>query len=1227
MTAAASSTPISVDYTGRDYYAIRTELIKRVQERVPDWQGTDPNDFGLALIEAFAYMGDLVNYYIDRVANETYLLTATQRESLLNLAATYGYRPANYVSATTDLTITSSYGYRGDIGGAIIETGTFTATAATGNGSVVTYTCANTFVTGEVVTITGFSSSSFNLSSATITAATATTFQVAAAVSGTASGTGTVSLGNYAKVIVPNNNTFTTSATPPTGYYNKVVVNSMPDEADGFVGSRAVKYKSSAFNGTFPVSYVGYDNFGKNVVWYRPMAQVSNVAATTTTSTATVTAASADGTTVTYTAVNSFLSGESVTITGLSTTAFNLTSVIIDTATSTQFTVKNAATGTAVTGASGVATATDLGFTVSLSDTNRTLAPQVGQRVHLRNVSVISGANYNGIWVVNSVIDETPTTPLQVTFRTAHVDSITSFSTAASISKAVVTTDGNYIMYSAWNGFVTGETVSITGSATAAFNLSNKVITSRKNVEAIVSRTSLSSSVPTYFVSVPFAAGDFVTIRGISSVGNETAQSDLGYNLTDQVISSVASVTSTINSVVGASPTSERITYQTASAHSFSVGDYVTMTGIANTADSTTSRTDVYNLSAAKILSVPNTTSFVVQGYWTQSFNSAGSSSPTATLYSFTLSSATVSGTYLTTGSAVSEYFQIAKPSGFSGTWTTSTNALATPVVGGTYSSGGELVYAQIPTLVTSGPYVTAIGSTTVPKGTQVSTNVTVEGVTKQVIFSTLSDVAVPYQSTATVSSRHGEDITLRTENAAVTASKPYDIAGELLGYSDGSADQSFALKEVEVSTRDVRVFVDNGVAWEEWAQVEHVNDYPASSQVFQVDVLASEEVRVVFGDGISGQIPPKESGIKAAYFAGGGVVGNVASYSLTTWESVLGNDASIIKNDMTVTNYTAAVGGANPESNDSIRYNAPKALRALNRAVTLEDFANIALAVDGVVKANAVANSRSSVTVYIAPSSVDETTPGVDLNGYPTTSMSQYISYVSSYLASKKQIGTTVTVLEPVYTPVHVELQYSLLPQYNSGLVETAIKNAILADFSYDNLDFGDVITPEEVEFKIRQVDGVSNAKITGLYRDGGSGRNSLIGDPYEIFVFSGDDIGISANKTAAILNTPVVVTAYNSSGTSLGNGTISPTVNGGVFSYTLSLPFTTSTLTVSAATTDSTASVSVNDNVASYNSGTGAYTVTGLPVPSSAMIISVTAQDGVTVNSYKFKVSVATS
>jgi Baseplate J-like protein len=135
-----SNIPVSIDYTGRDYYSLRDSLISRIQSRIPEWTASDPADFGVALVEAFAYLGDLISYYIDRTANETFLETAVQRQSILNIAQTYGYIPAGYRQAAVnvtfnntsdaDITIPAGTVLTGDVAiGDVVETIYFTTDA------------------------------------------------------------------------------------------------------------------------------------------------------------------------------------------------------------------------------------------------------------------------------------------------------------------------------------------------------------------------------------------------------------------------------------------------------------------------------------------------------------------------------------------------------------------------------------------------------------------------------------------------------------------------------------------------------------------------------------------------------------------------------------------------------------------------------------------------------------------------------------------------------------------------------------------------------------------------------------------------------------------------------------------------------------------------------------------------------------------------------------------
>jgi hypothetical protein len=80
-----------------------------------------------------------------------------------------------------------------------------------------------------------------------------------------------------------------------------------------------------------------------------------SIKSTTPTLAATVTAASASAGVITYTANNTFLLGNVVNIAGLSTTAFNISGAVITEVTSTYFKISSAATGAAVTSATGTA--------------------------------------------------------------------------------------------------------------------------------------------------------------------------------------------------------------------------------------------------------------------------------------------------------------------------------------------------------------------------------------------------------------------------------------------------------------------------------------------------------------------------------------------------------------------------------------------------------------------------------------------------------------------------------------------------------------------------------------------------------------------------------------------------------------------------------------------------------------------------------------------------------
>lgn len=101
--ATAPLLPV-IDYTSRDYEGIRADLIRLIRARIPTWTAENPSDFGVALVEAIAYATDGLHYYLDRVANEAYLPTAVQRESVYAIADMFRYTPRRAVPSSVYLT-------------------------------------------------------------------------------------------------------------------------------------------------------------------------------------------------------------------------------------------------------------------------------------------------------------------------------------------------------------------------------------------------------------------------------------------------------------------------------------------------------------------------------------------------------------------------------------------------------------------------------------------------------------------------------------------------------------------------------------------------------------------------------------------------------------------------------------------------------------------------------------------------------------------------------------------------------------------------------------------------------------------------------------------------------------------------------------------------------------------------------------------------------------------
>jgi hypothetical protein len=173
--------------------------------------------------------------------------------------------------------------------------------------------------------------------------------------------------------------------------------------------------------------------------------------------TAVVTAASATAGVVTYTANNAFTVGQTVSITGLSTAAFNLTNVLITALVGTEgaatgFTVTNAATGAAVTGATALAKAVvgllpGVGADYSWAATTQVASARLDAALDSHDIAEAGWAGYPNF-----------------------------IAAAGNYIITAATGNGTTVTYTSQNNLSAGDVVNITGLSASAYNLSSATV-------------------------------------------------------------------------------------------------------------------------------------------------------------------------------------------------------------------------------------------------------------------------------------------------------------------------------------------------------------------------------------------------------------------------------------------------------------------------------------------------------------------------------------------------------------------------------------------------------------------------------------------------------------------------------------------------------------------------------------------------------------------------------
>ena len=226
----------------------------------------------------------------------------------------------NYPMQPNDIrTETAAVNIGGTTGTDQIQYQSAVVTAASGNGTTVTYTANNSFNVGQTVSITGLATSALNLSNVLVaslvgSAGAYTGFTVTNAASGSDSAQTAVAKAVIGSVPGVGADASWSATTAVTGERLNAALDNHANAEAGWSG--------------YPAFTAGTGNY-------------------------IITAVSGDGTTVTYTSQNNLLAGDVVNITGLTASAYNLSSATVVDADKLKFTVTNAANAGLITGQYG----------------------------------------------------------------------------------------------------------------------------------------------------------------------------------------------------------------------------------------------------------------------------------------------------------------------------------------------------------------------------------------------------------------------------------------------------------------------------------------------------------------------------------------------------------------------------------------------------------------------------------------------------------------------------------------------------------------------------------------------------------------------------------------------------------------------------------------------------------------------------------------------------------
>jgi hypothetical protein len=381
-----------------------------------------------------------------------------------------------------------------------------------------------------------------------------------------------------------------------------------------------------------------------------------------------------------------------------------------------------------------------------------------------------------------------------------------------------------------------------------------------------------------------------------------------------------------------------------------------------------------------------------------------------------------------------------------------------------------------------------------IPSGTFITTSSDTND--NVVVFELNYDVVLDTTNAKAVSDKTPR---IKSISKLAAASEGVTITPTLAGVSKGVPNAEFVLANPGVIDRTVQVYTKENSQVVQWSNIDKLSLASPTQSVFTTYVDDNNYTHVLFGDNACGRVPPTNVEIYVSYRYGVGKAANALAVNTVT---VLNNDFAT-QSGITVTNTSSPAGGADIESTDSIRYSVPRSASLKQRAITIEDYVNLALQVPGITKAIAYGANYSTVYVRIASTSESTgyvtSTVGIKYvsGGYATVSISDALNLsIGQSVYTEGLGGTDLTgskILTKVFyegTPISITRK-SLTSNLACVFVKAIGTLAIGQPITVSGLDSGttvfdgthiitSIVTPDDLTPTLKQVTSATSVTLT---------------------------------------------------------------------------------------------------------------------------------------------------